>query len=78
MGLNNVDGFLLETPASVGEGNVIVGPVNEPDSQAFFQGFELLAQCGLGDVEAGGGFTEVQFLGQYKESPKLAELHGSS
>nr|WP_246223825.1 hypothetical protein [Pseudarthrobacter psychrotolerans] len=70
--------LLPEASACVRERNVIVGPVQEPEPQGFFQGFELLAQCRLGDVEPGGGFTEVQFLGQYKESPELAEFHGSS
>jgi hypothetical protein len=57
---------------------VIVGSVQEPEPEGFFQSFELLAQCWLGDVEPGGGFAEVQFLGQYQESPELADLHVSS
>jgi hypothetical protein len=57
---------------------VVVCSVQEPESECSFQGFEFLAQRRLGDVEPGGGFAEVQFLSQHKESPELADLHAPS
>ena len=76
--LDDVDSFLLEAAAGVGQCNVIVGAVHEPEPQGSFQRFELLAQGRLGDVEPGGGFAEVQFLSKDKETPELADLHGPS
>ncbi|GAB2718904.1 hypothetical protein GCM10027038_16530 [Arthrobacter bambusae] len=73
--LNDVLRFLLKAAAGICERNVVVCSVEEPEPERFFQSLEFLAQRGLGDVEPDGGFAEVQFLGQHKESPELADLH---
>jgi hypothetical protein len=37
------------------------------------QSADLLAQRRLGDVETGGGVTEVEFLGEHDEGVQLCE-----
>jgi hypothetical protein len=46
--------------------------------QLAFESLDLLAQSGLHDVFARCSATEVQFLGQRHEIPKLAQLHGKA
>lgn len=43
------------------------------DAQPLFQGPDLLAERGLGDVHAGRGSPEVEFLREDEQQPELVD-----
>lgn len=60
-------GALAQHGSGGGEGDCARGAVEQPRAEQGFQALDLLGERGLGDVQAGGGAAEVQFVGDGQE-----------
>src|SRR6185312_2860820 len=71
-------GLLEHRGSGIGQGDLARGPVQQVDAELLLELANLLADRGLGDVEALGGTAEMQLLGDGDEIPQVPKLHGVS
>ncbi len=71
-------GVAQERLAGRGQLDAAAGAGQQADAELLLQAGDLLAERGLGDVQAGGGAAEVKLLGDGDEVAQLAKFHESS
>jgi hypothetical protein len=74
LGLEQATPAVHQFHASLGELDGVPGPREQPHLKEAFEAGDRLGPAGLGDVQAGGGAPEMQFLGDRGEVPQVAEL----
>ena len=60
-----------------GQRDTLAGPGEKLDIELFFQGTDLMADCGLGDLQLFGSFGKVQMLGYSDKTFQLYGIHKS-
>jgi hypothetical protein len=76
-GLEDVLGLLAEDEACGSEFDGAASALEELNTEIGFEGLDLRAQRGLGEMEASRGLDEAEQVGDGAEGTEVSELHGS-